>query len=47
MGQPVCDRCGNERDALANERFWAGTYVVDGEVFRDLCDDCHRAVVRS
>jgi hypothetical protein len=46
-----CDRCGDERDALANERFWSGRWterVSDGvKTHETLCDDCHSDLVRS
>lgn len=47
----TCDACGKSYDRFREDRFWHGTWrrTVDGEsrVLRDLCDDCHRDLVRE
>lgn len=47
----TCDVCGKVYDEFRADRFWHGTWerTIDGEstVLRDLCDSCHRTLVRK
>lgn len=47
MSDTKCDECGKVYNEYLGDRFWSGSWIVDGRVFNTLCDDCHRELVRS
>jgi hypothetical protein len=52
MEDTKCDRCGDVKEPLFNQRFWSGSWTETADdgttaTYETLCDDCHSAVVRT